>query len=392
MKIVELCAIDQTMKIFLKELCKGLEQEGFEVICVCSKGPYTEELQSEGLNIVNIQIERKINLYSNTKSIYKLFRFFKNERPHILHVHTPLASIMARIAGKLVKVPVVVYTAHGFYFHENMPALKYKLMLNLEKYMAKYFTDFIFTQSEEDRATAVSNDFLEESKILCIGNGVDLYGKFNPHNVNLAEIESLYEELKLTKEDTIITFIGRLVGEKGIVELIEAFCSINNDGSIKLLIVGDADQGCRDTKTKNMIISRYKYSKNIIFMGFREDINSILYATDIFCLPSYREGMPRTIIEAMAMECAVIATDIRGCREEVADGETGFLIKPKSASEIKNRLEILIKDKKLLGSMKAEGRRRAEKYFDEKKIVNKQIDIINELYEEYKESGGTYEK
>lgn len=383
MKIIQLCAIDQTMKIFLRTLTRCLIDRGFEVICVCSKGPYTEKLKSEGLNVVNIPIERKIDFLSNIKSIYKLNKLFKRIRPDVLHVHTPIASILGRAAAKFAKVPIVIYTAHGFYVHDNMPPIKYKLFLNIEKLMAKYFTDFIFTQSEEDRLTAVRNGFIDERKIACIGNGTDVYGKFSPKNIDSKEIKSLFEEFRLTDKDIIITFIGRLVSEKGIAELLEAFSSIESD-YIKLLIVGDIDQGCRDQKTKYLIESNYKDNKNIIFTGFRGDINNILYITDIFCLPSYREGMPRTIIEAMAMECAVIATNIRGCREEVIDGQTGFLIKPQSPDDIREKLEILVANSELLNSMKKEGRKRAEKYFNEKQTVNKQIDIINKLYEAYK--------
>ncbi len=383
MKIIQLCAIDQTMKVFLKPLNKCLMNKGFELICVCSKGPYTEELKSEGMNVVNISIERKIDLFSNIKSIYKLYKFFKSVKPDILHVHTPIASILGRVAAKFAKVPIVIYTAHGFYFHDNMSPMKYKLLLNIEKYMAKYFTDFIFTQSEEDRLTAIKHNFLDKRKIVCIGNGVDICGRFSPQNVDPTEINRLFEDLRLTGKDIIITFIGRLVGEKGIVELLEAFSSIDND-NINLLLVGDIDQGCRDQETKNLIISNYKDNRKIIFTGFRGDINNILYITDIFCLPSHREGMPRTIIEAMAMECAVIATDIRGCREEVIDGKTGFLVRLKSPFDIQNKLEMLIANGNLLSSMKAEGRKRAEKHFDEKQIVNKQIDILSRLYEDSK--------
>lgn len=383
MKIIELCAIDQTMKIFLSPLNRGLIAQGFDVICVCSQGPYTGELKNEGFNVVNISIKRRINLCSNVKSIYRLYKLFIREKPDVLHVHTPIASVLGRIASKLAKVPIVIYTAHGFYFHDNMPRFKYYFFLNIEKYMAKYFTDFIFTQSEEDRLAAIRRGFTDEKKIECIGNGVDIFGEYNPENVNHSEIRNLYEELNLSQENIIITFIGRLVAEKGIRELLEAFCSINIE-NIKLLVVGNVDQGCRDVETKNNIISEYEDNQNIIFAGFRSDIRNILYITDIFCLPSHREGMPRTIIEAMSMKCAVIATDIRGCREEIIDRVTGFLAKLKSPQDIQCKLEILIKNKELLNSMKIEGRKKAEEHYDEKQIVDKQIDIIKRLYKCYR--------
>ncbi len=382
MKIMQLCAIDRTIKIFLKPLIRHLMDQGLEVICVCSGGPYTEELKREGLDIINVPIERKVGVLSNIKSIFKLYILFKKERPDVLHVHTPVASALGRIAAKLAKVPIVVYTAHGFYFHDDMPPMKYKLILNIEKYLARYFTDFIFTQSDEDRITAINNRFIDEKKIVCIGNGIDIYGRFNPQNICNAEINKLYKDFKLTDENIIVTFVGRLVREKGIRELVGAFGSIDNDEA-RLIIVGDMDQGCRDKKTRDLIVRKYKDNRKIIFLGFREDINNILYFTDIFCLPSYREGMPRTIIEAMAMGCAVVATDIRGCREEVIDGETGFLVKPQSEYDIREKLETLIADKRLLNSMKAKGRERAKEQFDERQIVGRQADIINKLYEEY---------
>jgi glycosyltransferase involved in cell wall biosynthesis len=382
MKIIQLCAIDQTMKIFLSPLNRQLLEQGFDLTCVCSEGPYTEEMQRAGFNIVNITIHRKIKPASIIKSINRLYKLFKSLGPDILHVHTPVAAILARIAGRMAKVPIIVYTAHGFYFHDDMPPVKYWLFLSIEKCMAKYFTDFIFTQSDEDRSTATQNRFIDKSKIICIGNGIDVLGRFNPQNTDKTEIERLYEEFELNELNVIITFIGRLVSEKGILELLEAFSDIDTDNA-RLLIVGDIDQGCRDLKTKDLIVDKYKNNRKIIFTGFRDDINNILYATDIFCLPSYREGMPRTIIEAMSMECAVIATDIRGCREEVVDGKTGFLVKPRSPSDIRSKLKLLIENKELLASMKIEGRRRAEINYNERNVVNKQIDILNRLYENY---------
>lgn len=391
MKIIELCAIDQTIEVLLKPLIQRLTGQGFEVTCVCSKGPFTEQLEGEGLNIVNILIERKISFWSNIKSIYRLYKLFKNTKPDILHVHTPIASILGRVAARFAKVPVIIYTAHGFYFHDNMTPIKYKLLMNIEKYMAKYFTDFIFAVSEEDLLTAIRNNFIDQRKIVHIGNGVDVNEKFISMNVDHSEIKRLYAEFDLDDKDVVITFIGRLVSEKGIIELLEAFSNIERK-NIKLLVVGDIDQGCRDRKTKNYIVSNYQSNKNIIFTGFRKDINNILYITDIFCLPSYREGMPITIMEAMAMECAVVATDIRGCREEVLDGKSGFLVKPQSPWDIQNKLEMLIKDEELLNSMKKEGRKRAEKCFDERLIINKQIEIINWLYQDYKSIRGIYEQ
>lgn len=375
-KIIQISAIDATMDKLLRRLNELSIEDGYDVIGVCSAGDKTDSLKREGFNIKNINIDRKISPISNLKSIYEMYKLFKKEKPDIVHVHTPIAAVLGRIAAKLAKVPNIVYTAHGFYFHENMKPLVYKLFLNVEKIMARWATDFIFTQSEEDAKTALQNKFIDKDKIIAIGNGVDVCGKFNPKNINKNEIDDLYKELGLKKEDKIVSFIGRLVKEKGIFDLLDSYEEINID--TKFIIIGDVFQGDRDTETIEKI-NKYKENKNIIFTGARSDIHNLLYISDIFCLPSYREGMPRSIIEAMAMECAVVATNIRGSREEVIEGKTGYLVNLKSPNEIANKIDNILSNEELLESMKLEGRKRAQKIYDEDVVVKKQLDVFDQL-------------
>ncbi len=379
-KILEVCAVDITVKKLLLPLLNKLEKEGYVVEIACSRGKKAETLERKGYIFRFINIDRKINLVLNIKSIIKLYRIMKRGKYDIVHVHTPVASILGRIAAKLAGVPIIIYTAHGFYFHEGMSCLKYNIILNIEKYLAKHYTDFIFTQSEEDRRTALENNFIDKSKILTIGNGVDVWGEFNPINIEKNKINKLYKEFNLNKNDKIVTFIGRLVKEKGIMDLLEVFNNVNfnDEKKVKLIMVGDIAQNERDKDTK-MKLGKYRDNSNVIFTGYRDDINSILYLTDVFCLPSYREGMPRSIIEAMAMECAVVATDIRGSREEVIDGKTGFLVPVNSINILSDKIKKLIGDEKFLKKMKIAGRRRAEIFFSEKEIVKKQLETFNKL-------------
>lgn len=375
-KVMQVSAIDATMDKLLRRLNKKSIENGYDVIGVCSKGDKTEKLKSEGFNIHNINIDRKISPLSNLKSIYEMYKYFRKEKPDIVHVHTPIAAVLGRIAAKLAKVPNIIYTAHGFYFHENMNPFIYKLFIGIEKIMAKTCTDFIFTQSEEDAKTALNNKFKSKDKIIAIGNGVDVLDKFNPINVNKEEIENLYKEFGLKKEDKIVSFIGRLVKEKGIFDLLDSYKYISNE--VKFMIIGDVFQGDRDSETIQQL-KKYKSNKNIIFTGNRSDINNMLYISDIFCLPSYREGMPRSIIEAMAMECAVVATNIRGSREEVVDGETGYLVKCNSKKEIAGKIDEIFNNEELLRSMKLKGRKRSEQIYNEDVVVRKQLDVFDQL-------------
>lgn len=380
MKIVQVSAIDATMNGLLRELNQGILQEGHELICVCSDGPRVSEMREDGFDVRTISIDRQISPVKNVRSILAMYRLFKREKPDIVHVHTPVASVLGRIAAKLANVPTIIYTAHGFYFHENMSPAKYKLFYSIEKLCAKYCTDYLFTQSEEDGQLGINREFLPVNRITIIGNGVDVNGRFNPENIDQQEVSKLRESFGFEKDDLIVSFIGRLVEEKGIFDLLEAFESIDNN-NIKLLVIGDAGASERDQETQKKL-ANYQNS-NVIFTGFRSDIPELLALSDIYCLPSYREGMPRSIIEAMAMECAIIATNIRGSREEVDHGKNGYLVDLNSPTQIKESILRLYRNRDNLKKYQLHARDKAVKYYNEKEVVALQL----RLFDKYNNRG-----
>lgn len=376
MKVVQVSAIDATMNGLLGELNKQTVEAGHELICVCSDGPRVEEMRDKGYDVRPIHIDRSIKPISNIKSIWKMFKLFRKERPDIVHVHTPVAAVLGRIAAKFARVPTVIYTAHGFYFHENMSKRTYRFFYMVEKVSAKLFTDYIFTQSEEDGALAVEKKFLPEDRITVISNGVDVTNKFNPSNIDQNQVKKLKENLGINEKDQVITFIGRLVKEKGIFELLDAFRHLDRD-NVKLLIIGDTGESERDQNTKAEL-EKYIHDKNVTFTGFRKDIPELLSITDIFCLPSYREGMPRSIIEAMAMECAIVATDIRGSREEVDHEENGLLVPLKSVKPLSEAFNTILNDSKVLNTYRVNAREKAVSLYNEDTVVKTQLAIIEQ--------------
>lgn len=377
MKIVQVSAIDMTMNNFLSPLNKETKSRGHEVHCVCSKGPYEKEIKQNGFYFHNVSIDRNINPIKNIKSIYSMVKLFKKLKPDIVHVHTPVAAVLGRIAAKIAKVPTIIYTAHGFYFHEGMTKGKYNLFFNIEKYIGRYFTDYIFTQSKEDYEIAKNNNFLRNDNYIHISNGIDLDNKFNISKVDVSKVEKLKNKHNINPKDIIVTFIGRLVREKGILDLLNSYKLLKSK-NVKFIIIGSLPQGERDVETMK-IIENFKDNKDIIFTGQVSNVNDYLYLSDIFCLPSYREGMPRSIIEAMAMKNAVIATNIRGSREEVVHNETGFLCNVNASDEIAKYIDKLISDSDKLEKFKHNGIERARKLYDEKKIVNNQIKIYENV-------------
>jgi len=380
-KILEVCAVDFTVKNLLLSLIDRLKEAGYEVEIACSEGEASKELEKHGYVFSYVKIERKISLVSNIKSIVKLYKIMKNGKYDIVHVHTPSAAILGRIAAKFARIPLVIYTAHGFYFHEKMSKFPYYLFVLIEKFLGRHFTDYIFIQSKEDYNNAIRLGIASERSILNIGNGVDI-NKFNPENVNI-DIKEYKAKLNIPRDSIVLCFIGRLVREKGILDLLEAFKDLSfKYKELYLLIIGSTSPDERDEETNQKIhefVNMYKLKNRVKLLGYRSDIPELLKISDIFILPSYREGMPRSIIEAMAMELPVIATNIRGSREEVENGETGILVPVGDVEALSNAITKLVEDQMLRKEMGKKGRELAEELFDEKKVLEKELFIINGL-------------
>ncbi|MGX1982297.1 glycosyltransferase involved in cell wall biosynthesis [Thermolongibacillus altinsuensis] len=378
-KILQVCAIDLSVDALLKPLILKSMEEGYIVHNACTDTGKFEQLRKEGLTMINIKIDRKISPISNLKSIIDLYKLMKSEKYDIVHVHTPIAALLGRIAAKLAGIKHIIYTAHGFYFHEDMPSFQYKLFYNIEKYAARFLTDWLLLQSREDYELSLKDKFLEEDKIIHLSNGVDIYNKFNPCLISEDVRISMKRELQISNDDIVFTFIGRLVREKGIFELLEAFIELSKKyNNVKLLLIGDLLGSERDQESYYKIKELLSYP-GIIYVGFRKDIPELLSISDVFVLPSYREGLPRSIIEAMAMEKPIIATNIRGCREEVFHEENGYLVKKASIKSLYEAMENLVKDKDKRLAFGERSRLIAEQLFDEEKVINKQIELFNSL-------------
>lgn len=376
-KIVQITAIDASMNNMLNLLNERTKEEGYEVHCICSPGEGTERIISKGYTYHPVNIDRKIAPVSNLKSIIKMYKILKRIKPDIVHVHTPVAAVLGRIAAKLAKVDNIIYTAHGFYFHEGMSAKKYKLFFNIEKYIGRFFTNHIFTQSIEDFNVAKDNKFLKNNKnYLHISNGIDTTKRFNFELKNAQQMDNFKKNLGIKDEEMVITYVGRLVKEKGILDLLEAFVKLESNVNAKLIIIGKISDSERDQSLSSTINS-LNSNPRIIFTGSVTNVEDYLYISDVFVLPSYREGMPRSIIEGMAMKNAIIATNIRGSREEVDNNKNGFLVNLNSPTEIKEKIMKLYNDKILLLNMQEAASKKAQSEYDEEKVVKKQLEIFN---------------
>jgi glycosyltransferase involved in cell wall biosynthesis len=383
LKMLQMCAVGFTVEKLLLPLIDEMSKT-YDVTTVCSSDGISDRLKNKGYRIKNIDIDRKISPLRNLKTVFRLYKYMKTEKFDIVHVHTPVAGILGRIAAKMADVPVIVYTAHGFYFHDNMGSLKKNTFIAVEK-LGGRLSDYIFTQSAEDYVTAVDKKIIGKSRILTIGNGVDI-DKFNIKRYEATDVlQKLKSSLNINGDDLVVTIIGRVVREKGYLEWVRAAKEvIGRYKNIKFVAVGDTLESDRDGAKSELdeYIRENNLESNIIFTGSRSDIPDLLAITDIFTLPSYREGMPRSLIEAMCMSRPAVATNIRGCREEVAEGVTGFLVPVGDHIALAEKIIYFIENPEKRIAMGINARKKAEEEFDENKVMARQSEVFKKLADE----------
>jgi glycosyltransferase involved in cell wall biosynthesis len=379
-KVLQLCAVDFTLAKFLAPLCFRLIDEGFEVCAACSETVFLEPLRARGLRCEALPIERSTRPAAHARSYRRLSAWLARERFDIIHVHTPIAALIGRLAAWRRGVPVRLYTAHGFYFHDDMPLLKRRVHVALERF-GGLFQNFLFTQSEEDRQTAIRERIARPDRVLAIGNGVDL-ARFNPERLGPAERLRVRESLGLPVDAPVLGIIGRLVREKGYFELFEACAQLRREvPGFRLLVIGDALPSDHDDSTTELRrrVVELGIEDRVVFAGQRPDVPELLNAVDVFTLPSWREGMPRSVIEAMAMGLPCVVTNIRGCREEIVDGESGWVVPVRDAKTLAERCGALLRYPDQARKMGRAAQSRARSLYSEEMVLQKQIEVYRRL-------------
>lgn len=371
MKICQLCAVDFTMYRLLLPLCLAMQAAGHEVVAICSPGPLLERVEAAGIRCRPVPIARSMNPLAALASARAVRRVMAEEGFDLVHVHTPVASLVGRLAAWRARVPRIAYTAHGFYFHERMPWWKRAPFVALE-WAAGRVTDVLLTQSREDAELARRLRLIAGRTVEAVGNGVDA-ACFRP--AEPAARRELRDALATPADAVVVMMVGRMVAEKGYPELFVAMDGLD----AHLWVAGQrlaSDHAVAIDGALAAVAADPELSRRIHLLGERDDVPALLGAADIFTLPSHREGMPRSIIEAMMTGLPVVATDIRGSREEVVDGETGLLVPVADAGALGQGLGALIADPAKRAAMGAAGRDRALELYDEAKVIARQLALL----------------
>lgn len=311
-KIVRAATIGMSLNIFCKELLSELKEEGYEVVALSSPDSDLQELgEREGVRTIGVEMERRVNPWKDFISLMKLIRVIRREKPDMVHSMTPKAGLLCMIASKLVGVPVRLHTFTGLVW-PTATGLSRRILILTDKITCSCATHII------PEGEGVKRDLQR-----CITNKpMEVLGYGNIRGVNLN-----YWRKTSKKQDGPLTFIyvGRIVREKGMNELVEAFVKLNEEyPETRLLLVGPYEEALDPVspKTKTMIDT----NPSIEAVGSQKDVRPFYDRSDVLVFPSYREGFPNVVIEAGAMELPSIVTDINGSREIIEHGENGVIV------------------------------------------------------------------
>lgn len=363
-RVAHLTTVDLSLRFLLWPQLVAVVDAGGESYGISSPGPWVTELEDVGVHHLPLESStRGFNLSADIRSALELWRALKRTPLTILHTHNPKPGIYGRILGRLAGVPVVINTLHGFYATETDPMAKRAIVYGLEALAAR-FSDAELHQNAEDLELAKRLRIVPRGRARLLGNGIDL-SRFDPTDTSETRAR-IRSEFGVDESDVVVGTVGRLVAEKGFLELFQAVERVGP--GFVFVVVGPVDSDKPDSLPAE-IVERAR-AVGVRFLGMRTDMEDIYAGLDLFVLPSHREGFPRAAMEAAAMALPVIATDIRGCRQVVTDGVNGRLVPVGDPGSLADAIRSVGSDREAMAAMSAASRRVALGEFDERRVVD----------------------
>jgi glycosyltransferase involved in cell wall biosynthesis len=380
-RILAVCNVDQMAEAFLRPWMIALRDAGYEVHLACRRGEYFEGLARAGFPQHDIPFQRRFNPLSNMSALFRLWRLMRRQRFDAITCHSPVAAAYGRVAAWVAGAPNVIYAVHGFYFHEHTPPPLRYLLVAVEWVLGKITSHMAFV-SEEDRRVALDTGIASaERNTTMLHDGIDLE-KFAADPGQVSDIAFQRARQARARGSAVVGIVARLVKEKGYQEFFTMAQRVIASGrDVVFLILGSNLQTDRDQfgATLKRQVREAGTKERFIFVGSTTKVPAYLHLMDVFVLPSYREGLPRSILEAMGAGLPVVATDIRGCREEVVNGVTGFIVAPRDADALYDAVSFLLNHPERAAEMGRAGRRRAAEVFDERLVCRRVVQMIDGL-------------
>jgi glycosyltransferase involved in cell wall biosynthesis len=357
--------VDFSLRQFLLPVMRALRARGHEVVGGCADGPLLDGVRAEGFRVIAIPFERRLSPLAHIRAFRALVEILRREAPDVVHAHMPISGFLTRLAARVAGVPLIAYTCHGFLFNQEGSWVRRILAWVMEVTAARV-TDVYMTVSTEEAQDA--RRLWISSRAVAIGNGRDPV-VFHPDALLRTQIRA---DLGTPPDRVVIVAVSRLVRAKGYPELAAAMQTVPD---AELWVVGERLESDRGDDMV-ALLDNAGLGNRLKRLGYRGDVHAVLAAADIFVLPSYFEGLPMSVIEAMLTGLPVVASDIAGPREQVVDGETGFLVTVRKAEPLGAALRQLVQDPDLRRRMGDAGRSRALDRFSEPKILARTVSLL----------------
>ncbi|MFN9501222.1 MAG: glycosyltransferase family 4 protein [Chryseotalea sp.] len=334
-KVLRITTVPISLKVLLQGQFRFMQQNGWEVLTVSAEGTEVQEIkEKEAVKHISIPLTRQISPLTDLVALWKLIRIINTFKPDIVHSHTPKAGLIGMLAAWLCRVPNRLHTVAG------LPLMEYsglkRLLLNSAEKLTYRFATKVYPNSFQLFEFIKNNLYQNSQKFRVIGkgssNGIDIE-YFTPNKYIEDKANDIRFSFNIPPNAFVFLFIGRLVKDKGIIELVQAFDEVIKANDAYLLLVGlfesDLDPLPQD------ILDKITNHPKIKLSGFQKDVRPFLMASNAFVFPSYREGFPNVVLQAACMEVPVIATNINGCNEIIEHERSGLLVKPKDSKELK---------------------------------------------------------
>lgn len=379
-KIIRSATIPSSLSIFCKNMLKELSEK-YDVIAVSSPGEHLDLIRErEGVRTVAILMARQIAPISDIKSLYKLYRLFKKEKPTMVHSMTPKAGLLCMMAARLARVPVRVHTFTGLLF-PTAKGIKRQILEFTDRLTCACATH-ILPEGEGVKNDLINNHITQKPmKVLGYGNvrGVDMvtYSR-------RSEVMQLAERIREKSPNSFVfVFVGRIVRDKGINELCSAIDKLSLVRDVKLYLVGKYEENLDPISERAHGIIVNNPAVEFVGTKFGEDLLAYYAASDCFVFPSYREGFPNTVLEAGAMGLPSIVTDINGSREIIIDGVNGTIIPTHNEDSLYNAMLYMTDNNEACDKMASRAREMIASRFEQGYVRKCLYEFYDEILGQY---------
>ena len=380
-KIVRITTVPSSIWGLLNGQLKFMSQH-YDILAVSSKGEnnFLEKIgKDQGIRVHDVEMTRTISPIKDLKSVYLLYKLLKKEKPFIVHSHTPKAGTVGMIAARLANVPHRLHTIAGLPLLEATGFKRF--ILDVVEKITNSCATKIYPNSHVLKDIILENGFTTNDKVKVIANGSSNginTEHYNPELFDNSSREKIRNELGFSNNDFVFVFAGRMVKDKGVNELINAFEKINNEfKNTKLLLMGDYERDLDPLlpKTEKIINT----NNNIKFTGYIEDIRPYFSASDALAFPTYREGFPNVVMQACAMSLASIVTDINGCNEIIEHKKNGIIIPPKDEKALYEAMKYMLNNPENVKNMAQVSRSKIIEKYEQEVVWKALLEEYNKL-------------